>query len=154
MLGQEADKCEFTDVDRELITQIITGCRSSKFRRRALEKQLKLAELIELARSLELSEERAGELEDGTTAVRWVSSQAHTPQSKFKKANNSGKPTDNKGLQNKTNQTPSTSTQCGDCGYNYPHKGDCPAKGKICNKCHKLNHFASVCRVAANPDIL
>ena len=69
-LRQEADKCEFTDVDRELITQIITGCRSSKFRRRALEKQLKLPELIELARSLELSEERAGELEDGTTAVR------------------------------------------------------------------------------------
>ena len=84
-LRQEADKCEFTDLDRELITQIITGCRSSSFRRRALERQLKLSELIELARSMDLSEERAGELEDSTAAVRRVSS--HVPQTKYKNVN-------------------------------------------------------------------
>eukprot|EP00057_Strongylocentrotus_purpuratus_P008996 XP_011663470.1 PREDICTED: uncharacterized protein K02A2.6-like [Strongylocentrotus purpuratus] len=38
------------------------------------------------------------------------------------------------------------SSQCGNCGYGYPHTGDCPAKGKRCNTCNKMNHFASVCR--------
>ena len=123
-LRQEADKCQFTDVDRELLTQIMTGCRSSNIRRRALERQLKLSELIELARSMEKSEERAGEQEDSTAAVRPVSS--HVPQTKHK-------------------------TQCRHYGYSYPHKGECPAKGKTYSKCHKVNHFAAVSRSSFKP---
>ena len=37
------------------------------------------------------------------------------------------------------------STTCYHCGGTYPHKYDCPAKGKECNACGKLNHFAQVC---------
>ena len=37
--------------------------------------------------------------------------------------------------------------KCGNCGYNHPRDRDkCPAKGQKCGKCHKLNHFAGVCR--------
>ena len=36
--------------------------------------------------------------------------------------------------------------KCFLCGYDYPHKDECPAKGKKCNKCGKLNHFESVCQ--------
>ena len=36
--------------------------------------------------------------------------------------------------------------KCRNCGGEYPHKGDCPAKGKTCNFCNKPNHFKSVCR--------
>ena len=35
---------------------------------------------------------------------------------------------------------------CHYCGGTYPHKSQCPAKGKECRKCGKLNHFAKVCR--------
>ena len=36
---------------------------------------------------------------------------------------------------------------CSNCGGEWPHKtGICPAKGKECRKCSKLNHFARVCR--------
>ena len=39
---------------------------------------------------------------------------------------------------------------CGRCGYQHDH-GKCPAQGKKCSKCHKLNHFGSCC-LSKNPD--
>jgi len=44
---------------------------------------------------------------------------------------------------------PSTSKEsaCNRCGHEYPHVGKpCPAQGKKCSKCSKMNHFAVVCR--------
>ena len=37
-------------------------------------------------------------------------------------------------------------TKRGLCGGSYPHRGMCPAQGKKCMSCGKLNHFAKVCR--------
>ena len=43
--------------------------------------------------------------------------------------------------------TPNTSNKtCNNCGYAYPHAKQCPAKGQMCKKCGKANHFARVCR--------
>ena len=36
---------------------------------------------------------------------------------------------------------------CQFCGYSNK-RGHCPAYGKICNACHKQNHFAKVCKAA------
>ena len=41
--------------------------------------------------------------------------------------------------------TTSTShtSQCRNCGKEWPHENDpCPAHGKECHQCRKLNHFA------------
>ena len=36
---------------------------------------------------------------------------------------------------------------CLRCGRSWPHRnGECPAKGKLCTKCGKPNHFAKVCK--------
>ena len=45
------------------------------------------------------------------------------------------------------------SQSCGYCGYcgrtgTHQEGRDCPAYGKKCNKCNKLNHFATVCKSA------
>ena len=35
------------------------------------------------------------------------------------------------------------------CGFDWPHPGGmdaCPAKGKTCKSCGKMNHFESVCK--------
>ena len=32
------------------------------------------------------------------------------------------------------------------CGFEYPHKTSCPAYGKKCNNCGRLNHFLKCCR--------
>ena len=34
---------------------------------------------------------------------------------------------------------------CGQCGYKHRPK-ECPAFGQQCSICHRLNHFAKVCR--------
>ena len=34
---------------------------------------------------------------------------------------------------------------CQFCGYSHK-RGRCPAYGKICNSCHKQNHFSKVCK--------
>ena len=34
---------------------------------------------------------------------------------------------------------------CNNCGYDHTGR-ECPAKGKMCNHCKKVNHFSSVCR--------
>ena len=51
---------------------------------------------------------------------------------------------------NKINSPHSSSlgnrTKCPNCGYGHDRSKECPAKGKTCNKCGKLNHFGQVCR--------
>ncbi|XP_068684612.1 uncharacterized protein [Montipora foliosa] len=40
--------------------------------------------------------------------------------------------------------------RCGLCGGNYPRQGTCPAQGKKCLNCGKMNHFSKVCRGKPN----
>ncbi|XP_052788463.1 uncharacterized protein K02A2.6-like [Mya arenaria] len=54
--------------DNEILSQIIQGCTSSRIRRRALRDNYKLDKLIEEARALELSENRASEMESGPSS--------------------------------------------------------------------------------------
>ena len=44
------------------------------------------------------------------------------------------------------NSHDSSSKTFSQCGENYPHSRDCPAKGKKCNKCQKEGHFERCCR--------
>ncbi|XP_038063161.1 uncharacterized protein LOC119733867 [Patiria miniata] len=129
-LRQQAVKCDFSDIDRELKTQIIEGCTSKHLRRKSLEKDRNLTELLELARSLSLSESRAHDVEaDGSqTAVNKVAK----PKRNFKK------PT--------RHDTKPPKRTCFYCGGSYPHKNQCPAKGHECSKCGKQDHFEKVCR--------
>lgn len=48
--------------------------------------------------------------------------------------------------QSRTRQVPDN--KCHRCGQ--VHRVRCPAQGKTCRKCHKMNHFASVCRQQVN----
>lgn len=53
-------------------------------------------------------------------------------------------------VDNKSTTSIQTSKPCTNCGMVHyraqPHNQTCPAKGKVCTVCGKLNHFASVCR--------
>lgn len=58
---------------------------------------------------------------------------------------------DQKGFQSKQSQRrnlPDSST-CSRCGYQHQRRS-CPAYGKTCKKCKKLNHFAQVCKNSHN----
>ncbi|KAK0135266.1 hypothetical protein N1851_028900 [Merluccius polli] len=128
-----AKDCEFADTDSEIKAQLIQSCSSSRVRRRALrEPEMTLEALLNFGRTLELSEQQAVGIEQGATAA--VNALEHKQRQQT---------TDYKGNRN-------NSKQCRNCGGRYPHNGDCPAKGKECNICGKLNHYAKVCRMNKN----
>lgn len=41
-----------------------------------------------------------------------------------------------------------TADECGRCGHVHFIKEYCPAKGKVCKICNKLNHFARMCFIS------
>ena len=43
-----------------------------------------------------------------------------------------------------------TKSKCGRCGFEKHELAKCPAQGKKCTKCNKLNHFATNCRSRVN----
>ncbi|CAC5394862.1 unnamed protein product [Mytilus coruscus] len=53
-------------------------------------------------------------------------------------------------LQTHTDQKVKKKTTCRNCGGDFPHANKCPAFGKSCNSCKKMNHFAAVCRSKRN----
>ena len=56
---------------------------------------------------------------------------------------------ENRKLRTKTESTQTSKSQCYRCGRdNCPKGNKCPANGKQCQKCQKMNHFAKVCRAS------
>ena len=134
--------CNFPDVDAEIVTQIIHGCNSHRLRRRALREGYTLAEIIAAARAQELSENRAAEIESNSQPVpARTQDEASAYSVRYKK------PPQQKQFNNNNNQNKRpTGRQCRYCGGRFPHDGKCPAFGKECRSCGKMNHFSKVCR--------
>ena len=56
---------------------------------------------------------------------------------------------ENKKLKAKIESTQTSKSQCYRCGRDSCPRGNkCPANGKQCQKCKKMNHFAKVCRAS------
>ncbi|KAK3092457.1 hypothetical protein FSP39_003031 [Pinctada imbricata] len=135
-LRQLANKCEFNDNESEIKSQIIQSCTSNKLRRKALSEDMTLAKLLETARTFELAEKQASGIEKKmasgnvnkikTKEKKYVVKQKSRPQPKRRDEN--------------------PKTKCYFCGGRYPHKYECPAKGKTCSNCQKEDHFAAVCQ--------
>ena len=134
-LRQLARYCEFPDIDREIKSQIIQCSSSNRLRRNALKDAgTTLQGLLDMGRAIETSEKEATAIETSSTQR----SDTTTESANVVQYNpRQGKQTTNNGR------------KCRHCGYDFPHRGgmdQCPAKGKTCNACGKLNHFAQVCR--------
>ena len=125
-LRKEAPRCEFGDearVEREIKTQILAKYKNKYVRTRALEKERTLDQLLELIRNLELSEARSNEIsQQQASGVHRVEQRRGTRSDR--------------------------TTLCYNCGYPWPHDGECPAAGKECRRCGKMNHFAQCCNTS------
>ena len=123
-LRQLAVNCNFTKTERELKTQIIQGCASSRLRRKALsEPSMTLEKLIETARASETANIQASGMEV--------------------------KPVVNMVRQKVITKNNNPSVNCRNCNGRWPHDGGrqaCPAYEKTCRSCKKLHRFESVCR--------
>ena len=135
------DTCEFASVEDEIRDHFVITWPSKVFRAKLLrEPTLTLEKLQELARAQETANRHASVMADEedtklnrlTTNRSRSGDQNESFQQESKTANISGKYTGN----------------CFNCGSNYfpGHKQVCPAQGKSCRSCGKLNHFSKVCR--------
>ena len=121
-------------MSKNIKRQIIQGTSSSRLRRKAIEQSLTLEDLLKSARAMETANEQTSEMEK--QQLHAVGKHNSASGLKFKK-----NPHQNKQL---------NKTKCGLSGCNFPHQNECPAQGKSCHKCEKLNHFSKVCRSKTN----
>ncbi|XP_071651744.1 uncharacterized protein [Temnothorax longispinosus] len=150
-LRRLAANCEFGALKEQLIKdRIVCGVRDSKVRDRLLrEKDLNLTKAIDICRAAEQADLQIKQLCEGTTKldVHGVKQQSN----ETKKAGKKTKPNVNQGVRHKKRGGMQTNGQrdyreasqrndCHRCGYKHGYK--CPAWGKTCMKCKKVNHFA------------
>ena len=143
-LKNKASTCEFGDLKDEMIKdRLVRGIENDKLRRGLLrEEKLTLQKAIELWQISELSGQRMKELTT-TPEVHEVK----YPRQKGP-ANRPGqhRNEDNQSRQLiKSRDEERRQKLCPYCGNVHKHR-NCPAFGKKCRACGKLNHFERVCR--------
>ena len=130
-LSNQAANCEFGATKNEQIRdQIIDKCKSTELRRKLLGKghELTLAETQKIARSLELSQIQAKQIEGDVGASVSANKEDNKPEGNGR--------SDRKSLK---------CYRCGQSGH-FARDKHFPARSKTCTKCHMTGHFASVCR--------
>ena len=144
-LRQLASTCDFTSVEKEIKSQIILNCSSSRLRRRALrESSLTLKALLNLGRTMEISEKQASGIESQSTSPtdpELLNYTCTSQRPQFRQSPSVPSP--------RSRESFGPSSTCGHCGYAYPHpqgQASCPAQGSQCHSCGKMNHFARCCR--------
>ena len=115
--------CEFAATDKEVKSQIIQGCASTRLRRRALREDMTLEELIKLERSMKIADKQAAEIEN---AEKFVDVNAMRKRRTVPRFMEKQKVSSSKDAR--------TNENFFRCGGPFPHQyGKCPAKGKACN---------------------
>ena len=120
-----AQYCDFGEnLNKEIMNHVIQTCYSEKLRREFLSKKdLTYKDLVDLGRTHDNVEVEA-KMVEGKTEIK--------EEEVYKLS---------------TKRTRKSSKSCYRCGRDWPHTNEtCPAIGKKCEKCSKLNHLAKVCR--------
>lgn len=139
-LRRLANTCPFTDQREEIRDQIILGCRSKLLRKLILRQpKMTLDDILVLARSHELSDARAEEMETALhTPVTAPPTIRHVPVKEERVDAVRSRPGTPRQARSATSHqsfrlTPGES--CGYCGEDHPAMAVCGAKGKTCSRC-------------------
>lgn len=139
-LRKLAVTCEFENVDKELLSQIIEGTASTKLRRSALrDPEITVEKLITLGKSIENAERQAADMEAATEANQQIN--------RVREQENATKNKERYVRKRKTGRREGATCSC--CGGRWPHrrgKTSCPAWGETCHRCLNKYHFARCCK--------
>ena len=130
-LTHQAENCNFGSQQTEQIRdQVIDRCRSSGLRRKLLERgqDLKLEDVQQIARAMEAAEIQSRRMEESKDSVNHV-------RRKPKSTCDGGS----------GNLKTKLCFRCGHDGH-FARDSSCPARAARCKKCHKMGHFAVVCK--------
>ena len=150
--------CDYHDSDEMIRDRIVFGTNSPKIREKLINvgRDLTLQKAIQIGQNYEYAQEQMKQMTPND--VHMVKPKT---KRRVKRSNRSGTTMGQRQSYGATGYTPQgyepqTGTnktrreqdaKCKNCGYD-AHKSNevCPAKGQICRKCNKLNHFQRVCR--------
>ena len=144
-LSKLADTCNFQDKTSEIKSQIILGASCDKVTRKGLgDADITLTQLIEYAKTLEITSSQQKEIKNGAAGATSVNAVKHDNRHKQKKHT--------KQSHSKRVSQHRRASTCHNCGGSWPHRGgqrNCPARNHECWKCHKLHHFPDMCKSSA-----
>ena len=157
-LRQLSKNCKFTDIDKEILQQFIVGIGKMEIEKKCcMTENLTLDQAIEFAETIEGLEanlhglHKPTQREMGGRGVNRVDeeeasvNQLQKPQRSDRYRHNTAN--NHSSSNNSTKPKQQDGPKCDYCGrVKHQSKDQCPAKGKQCSKCQKLNHFAAVCR--------
>ena len=130
-------QCDTSYSSNMIISQLIAGLYNQSH-------QSKVLSEVSTLKTLEQLVERLLVLESTANAASHFQPQSTSDVCPIKSEYQRGKSTN---TFRKQSETGDTQTKCFGCGKKLHEQGrkQCPAHGRKCNKCGKMNHFASVC---------
>ena len=139
-----ARTCNFCDClhDSLIRDRLVLGIKDQNTRKLLLQKKkLTLSNAVEICRSAEATTQQLRDLgEDPTVHVHAVK------PSNFKTRMSRQGPKHNKLKSKGSSNSKDKVIKCKFCGKMHkPTREECPAYGKLCNECRRMNHFASCC---------
>lgn len=121
-IREQANRCEFNDVNDATIDQIIEGCLSQDFRKKLLSEEKTFEEILQLGKAMEDLQAQC------KTYVKEVQSVQHELVQRV--------------------QPSKSAVRCFKCnrlGHIARDKNKCPASGVKCHVCGELDHFKICC---------
>jgi hypothetical protein len=149
-LRRLAKDCEFHGYDDEMILdRLLSTCEDEKLQGEALSKDWDLKTFMKHAT---MKQDIKVQTEDIKSEIKTDLPSKHIQATYTEKSHRRSSKKKMYLFKNTENPTPPKKTfhtgsqqKCSRCGYDQSHE-TCPATGKQCNSCGKLNHFSSCCR--------
>ena len=137
-LRESASRCDFNDTVPHIKRQIIAGCKSVKLKEHVLGTPgITIDQIVQKARTEEVVADQARLIhKQNNTQDRNESIAATGKQQTIKRHTAEG------GKYYRSNNNTNSNRRCFSCGYDYPHKGECPAKERKCKVCNEKCHFS------------